>query len=75
MRYRQYALATDTTVDLQSSPDLQTWTTVTPALSQQIGTDPTTGDPLLQVGVILPPNTTKQFIRLEVTQPQKRAMP
>jgi hypothetical protein len=69
LTYRQYALETGITVNVQTSPDLQTWTTVTPGLSQQIGTDQATGDPIMEVGVTVPTNATKQFIRLDVTDP------
>jgi len=68
LTYRQYALETGLTINVQTSSDLQTWTTVNPPnLSEQIGTDPITGDPIMEVGVIA--TGTKQFIRLNVTQP------
>ena len=69
LTYRQYALETGITIHVQSSPNLQAWTTVTPDISRQIGTDPTTGDAIMEVGVIVPSIATKQFIRLDVTQP------
>jgi hypothetical protein len=69
LTFRDSSATTGITTHLQTSPDLQTWTTETPALSQQTGTDPTTGDPIMEVGVIIPANTTQQFIRLNVTQP------
>ena len=53
---------------MQTSPDLQTWTTVTPSISKQTGTDPNTNDPIIEDEV----NTNGQyaeFIRLNVTQP------
>jgi len=69
LTYRQYALSTGITVNVQTSPDLKNWTTVNPPnLSQQIGTDPITGDPIIEVGV-LANGTNKQFIRLNVTMP------
>jgi hypothetical protein len=69
LTYRQYALETGIMINVQSSTNLQAWTTVTPDLSRQIGNDPSTGDPIMEVGVIVPTNVTKQFIRLDVTQP------
>jgi hypothetical protein len=52
--YRQYASETGVTIDVQTSLDLQTWTTVSPPdISLQIGTDSTTGHPIMEVGVIL----------------------
>jgi kumamolisin len=69
LTYRQYALATGLLVNLQTSPDLLTWTTVTPDLSQQVSTDSVTSDPIMEMGVILPANTTRKFIRLNVSQP------
>ena len=69
LTYRQYQLLAGVAVTVQTSMDLKTWTTVDPPdLSQQVGTDTTTGDPIIEVGVLIPPNTRKQFIRLTVTQ-------
>jgi hypothetical protein len=79
LTYRQYAPESGITVNVQTSPDLQTWTTVatdsTPTLSileagvslVQTGNDPATGDPIMQAQV--PLTGIKCFIRLEVTQP------
>ena len=68
LTYRQYALETGVTVNLQTSPDLINWTTVTPPdLSQQVGTDPNTGDPIMEMGAVM--TGTTQFIRLNVTSP------
>jgi len=67
LTYHQYASLTGVTINVQTSPDLQTWTTVNPPdLSQQVGTD--SGDPIMEVGV-KDTGATKQFIRLNVTQP------
>jgi len=69
LSFRQYALKTGITINVQTSSNLQTWTTVSPLdISQQLGTDSTTGDPIMEVGVKLT-GATKQFIRLNVTQP------
>jgi len=60
---------TQITINVQTSSDLQTWTTVSPPdLSQQVGTDPTTGDPIIEVGVKAN-GLSGQFIRLNVTTP------
>ncbi len=66
LTYRKYALLTNALITVQTSPDLQMWTTVTPDLSQQIGTDPVTGDPIMEVGVISN-GAGPGFIRLRVT--------
>jgi len=69
LTYRQYALETGITVNLQTSPDLQKWTTVSPPdVFRQVGSDPTTGDPIMEDGVKAN-GSTRQFIRLNVTQP------
>ena len=68
LSYRQYASASGIKVNFQTSSDLKTWTTVIPDLSQQTGTDASTGDPIMEMGVI-DNGTDKQFIRLNVTQP------
>jgi hypothetical protein len=68
LTYRQYAKVTGVTIQVQISPDLQNWKTVTPSISKQISTDPNTGDPILEDEV----NTNGQaseFIRLNVTSP------
>jgi hypothetical protein len=73
LTYRQYASQTGINVQVQTSPDLQTWTTVTLTstpiayIVQKIGTDSNTGDPIMQVTV--PYTGSKEFIRLNVTQP------
>jgi len=68
LTYRQFELATNVSVHLQTSSDLQTWTTVPPDIYQPIGTDPQTGDPIMEIGVISN-GTSHQFIRLDVTSP------
>ena len=49
----------------QTSPDLTTWTTGTPDLTQTLGTDPLTGDPILQLGVRTN-GAQKLFLRLQI---------
>jgi uncharacterized repeat protein (TIGR03803 family) len=68
LTYRQNAFLSGYTVSLQSSPDLHNWTTVAPDLSQQLGTDPVTGDPIVRVGVNVT-NSSQEFLRLSVTSP------
>jgi uncharacterized repeat protein (TIGR03803 family) len=69
LTYRQYALATRVTVHVQTSSDLQTWTTVDPPdVCRQVGKDGTTGDPIMEIGVIAN-GSSGQFIRLNVTSP------
>ena len=69
LTYRQNAAMTGITVNVQTSPDLKTWTTVTPDFTNNLGSDPTIpGDSDIQVEV----NTAganKKFIRLSVTMP------
>ena len=67
LTYRQYALLTGTTVNVQTSSDLINWTTVTNPTVLAAGSDPATGDPTTQVGV--PLAGEREFIRLQVTQP------
>ncbi len=72
LTYRQNALKTGITVNVQTSSDMQNWTTLSASdvppdlLSQQVGTDSTTGDPIMEVGVVVSSSTAKQFIRLNV---------
>ena len=56
------------TINVQTSPDLITWTTVTPSNTLTLGTDPTTGDPLVEVEV-LTQGAPKDFIRLNLVVP------
>jgi hypothetical protein len=68
LTYRQYTKLTGVTIQVQTSPDLQNWTTVTPSITKQVSTDPNTGDPIIEDEV----NTngqTAEFIRLNVTSP------
>ena len=70
LTYRQYQSLESATVAVQTSMDLMTWTTVNPPdLQQQVGIDFSTGDPIIEVGVLMPPGTQMQYIRLSVTQP------
>lgn len=69
LTFRQYALKTGITVELQTSSDLQSWTTVTPDVNKQIGVDPNTNNPIMEIGVTVATGVAKQFIRLTVTQP------
>ena len=69
LTYRQNALLTGITVNVQTSTDLKNWTTANPpGLFQQVGTDGTTGDPIVEVGVKTN-SVAKMFIRLNVTEP------
>jgi cyclophilin family peptidyl-prolyl cis-trans isomerase len=69
LTYHQYALKTGITVSVQTSSDLQTWTTVSNPTIVAVGNDTTTAnnDPIFQVQV--PATGTEQFLRLNVTQP------
>ena len=67
LTYRRYALLTGVAVNVQTSPDLVTWTTVTNPAVFASGSDPATGDPITQVGV--PFSGSREFIRLSVAQP------
>ncbi len=67
LTYRRYALLTGVSVNVQTSPDLVTWTTVANPTVLASGSDAHTGDPIMQVGV--PLNGSREFIRLSVSQP------
>jgi hypothetical protein len=57
-----------TSINVQTSSDLQSWTTVAPPdIFQTVGTA-SNGDPIMEIGVKAS-GQTKQFIRLNVTQP------
>jgi hypothetical protein len=74
--YGRYALETGITINVQTSPNLQNWTTLglttgTPNSTQYIEqptgqTDPN-GDPYMEIEV--PATGSRKFIRLNVTQP------
>jgi hypothetical protein len=68
LSFRENASATGITIKLQSSIDLQTWTTITPDISQEIGNDSATGDPTVEMGINLN-GEAKEFLRLNVTSP------
>jgi hypothetical protein len=72
LTYRQNAGESGITVNLQTSTDLQNWTTVSPSdpdyFTQNHGTDQITGDPIVELGVKTA-GATKKFIRLNVTLP------
>jgi hypothetical protein len=68
--YRQSAGEVGVGVVLETSDDLQTWARVPGAdlLSQQVGTDATTGDPIVELGAKAD-GSPQQFVRLQVTPP------
>ncbi len=68
LTYRQNPLQTGITIRVQTSTDLQTWQTVTPDFTQNLGADPATGDPMIQVQVNAT-GASKEFIRLDVSLP------
>lgn len=66
LTYRQSQSIPGLVLQVQTSADLQSWQTVTPDFTQQTGTDPGTGDPIIQVGVKTN-GAQKLFIRLRIT--------
>jgi hypothetical protein len=67
LTYRQNSSA-GAIVNVQTSPDLYSWTTIVPDLSEQYGLDQVTGDPIMRVGVKTN-GARKLFLRLNVTTP------
>jgi len=67
LTYRQYAKSTGITINVQTSTDLLTWSTVTSPTITQVGTDSITQDPIMQAKV--PAAGSREFIRLNVTLP------
>jgi T5SS/PEP-CTERM-associated repeat protein len=67
LTFRENPTETGLTINVQSSTDLQTWSTLTNPTIIQIGNDLTNGDPTMQAQV--PVTGPRQFIRLNVTQP------
>jgi len=72
LTFREYSAAAPNGVvpTLQASSDLVNWAAVPSNLyfSQQMGTDPATGDPIMEMGVEIN-SSSPQFIRLQVTVP------
>lgn len=68
LSYRQNATLDGVSVELQTSTDMLTWTTVTPDTNQQTSIDSLTGDPIMRVGVTAGTGARK-FIRLKVSAP------
>jgi len=66
--FRDSDSATGVTPVLQTSTDLRSWSTVTPDINRSVGTDPSTGDPMVEMGIDLK-GTTPQFLRLSVPAP------
>ena len=67
LTYRQNPRVTGITANIQTSSDLQTWQTVTNPNLTQTGTDPNTGDPIMQFQSAI--TGPKQFFRLNVISP------
>jgi len=72
LTFREYALITGMTINLQASTDLHSWTTISPTdptyVMQTISTDPGSGDSIVQVGVQTA-GAPRKFIRLNLTMP------
>lgn len=68
LTYRRNRAATDLTVQVQTSVDLQSWSTVTPDFIEELTTDASTGDPIRKVGVSTG-GATNKFIRLNLITP------
>lgn len=67
LTYRENPTTTGLTISVQTSTDLQTWQTVSNPGLTQMGTDPNTGDPIMQVQV--PASGSREFIQMNVTSP------
>jgi len=67
--YRRSARAQNVTVEHQISPTLSpsAWTTVTPAVIEQLGPDPLSGDARVRAKFPIPPGETARFFRLLIT--------
>ncbi len=68
LTYRENTEASGMTINVQTSSDLQAWPNVGPDLTRNVGIDPVTGDPLMEVEVKVT-SPTRQFIRLNVVTP------
>ena len=66
LKFHENPALLDMTVNVQTSPDLQTWTKVTSPTIVQIGTD-SNNNYIMQVEV--PQSGTQQYIQLNLTQP------
>ena len=65
LTYRQNPSTPGLTLSVQTCTDMKSWTTVTPYSSQPIGTDPTTGDSIIQIKI--QNGGGKLFARLQLT--------
>ena len=66
LTYRQNQALAGVTVAVQTCSDLQSWQTVTPDSTQTISTDPSTGDPNIQIRINTNSNP-RLFIRLQIS--------
>lgn len=65
LTFRQNPHTPGLTLSTQTSPDLTTWTSGPPDLTQSSGTDPLTGDPIIQLGVRIG-GEAETFLRLHI---------
>lgn len=66
LTYRKNPLINGITIGLATSSDLHAWQSVAPDIEQAVGTDPVTGDPIIQVGIKV--GGTRQFLGLTISQ-------
>lgn len=69
LTYRQSARASGLTVQHQASPTLEagSWLNVAPTVTNNIGADALTGDPIIQVKFPVAPADSAKFLRLQLT--------
>lgn len=68
LKYRLNPFATGITISIQTSPDLKTWSTVTPAILRVSDIDAATGYPIMQAEAVTT-GSSRAFMRLNVTMP------
>ena len=68
LTYRQYAAASGGSVNLEASADLYEWQPVIPDITLNLGSDPVTGDPIIQAW-FKTDQSNKEFYRLVLTLP------
>jgi hypothetical protein len=68
LTYRQYAAASGGNVNLEASADLYEWQPVIPDITLNLGSDPVTGDPIIQAW-FKTDQSNKEFDRLVLTLP------
>jgi hypothetical protein len=67
LTYRQSARTSGLAIQYQATDTLGTWLNVSPTVTENLGLDPVTADPIMRFKFSVAPSDTNKFLRLQLT--------